>query len=700
MYWNRFPLLKLVLPFLAGVVFSDLFPFKGFHLGFIVCFFTISLLLVNYIRIKTLYHYRYLFGLLVIPAFFFAGTAMRIVKEESFTVAADLNCKTDTVGVYVLRLTEIPQQKSKSWKFFAQIQAVAVDSLRTTPACGILIYLAFDSLLPPPAYGDLIIAEGMLKTINPPKNPGEFDYQTFLRRKGIFYQMYIKQDGYKLLKADEGNRIISIAGKARHYLMSQLEKNGLAGDEYAVASAILLGYDDLLDPEQRKAYSGSGAMHVLCVSGLHVGVIYLVITLLLSKIAFLRKRKWLNAIIIFLIIWIYAIITGLSPSVLRASAMFSFVVIGGSLGRKTHIINSLAASAFFLMLIQPLIIFEVGFQLSYLAVIGIVFIQPFFSGLYNPANKILNYLWGLVSVSIAAQVATFPLATLYFHQFPNYFLLTNILVIPMSAAILYSGLASFIFMGVPYINTIVVWLLGISVKLMNLSVGFIEALPGAVTRDVFMNAQLCLMLYILFISLFAWLIFMRKHLVWVTSAFAVIMLVSSIQRQSGIITQKQLCIYSNSSSTSIEFSYAKSSIFLSDSIMCSDPNRQSFLCSGYRVLHGITDVKSVLMDTGSISLPLLRKTQHLINFSGYRLAVINKSCAEFNTDQSFKTNALLISDNPYLSLPELLHQYKPEVVLIAANNYPKNVNKWSLQLDSLGQKYHDINKGAFIVSIP
>ena len=246
--------------------------------------------------------------------------------------------------------------------------------------------------------------------------------------------------------------------KLRKSFINIFENQGISGRNFAVVTALVLGMDDYLDNDTRKEFSSAGAIHILCVSGLHVGVIYMVLNALLF---FLKRNKYaraLRSLILLIGIWFYAMLTGLAPAVLRAATMFSFVIIGTGIKRKAGVFNSLTVSAFILLLFNPFLIYNVGFQLSYAAVIAIVAIQPTIYQIWQPKNKIADNIWGITTVSVAAQLGTAPLGLFYFHQFPNYFIITNLIAIPLATLILYAGFLSVILSPLTIVAKCITWL--------------------------------------------------------------------------------------------------------------------------------------------------------------------------------------------------------------------------------------------------
>jgi competence protein ComEC len=334
------------------------------------------------------------------------GMLLTAMQKSKGQLAISANQKQE----YLLMITEEPSESAKSIKIVGDvfIQSINKNSSSTSAKC--LIYLAKDSLAKMLNYGDHLQINTRLSGINPPQNPHEFNYRKYLKNRNINHQAYLNKDAWQIIDHKQANPIKYYALKIRRHFLNTLTDSNLSESEFAVAAAILLGQDEILDDETRQDYAGAGAMHVLCVSGLHVGIIFLAFNLILS---FLKKKgtqKMIKTMLLILLIWSYALITGFSPSVLRATVMLSFIIVGEAFGKKGNIYNSIATSAFLLLLINPLMIMEVGFQLSYAAVIGIVSLYPQIKKqLYHP-NRIIDKTLSILIVSVAAQLGTFPLA--------------------------------------------------------------------------------------------------------------------------------------------------------------------------------------------------------------------------------------------------------------------------------------------------
>jgi len=517
------PMLKLFLPFAAGVLLRLNCPGCGFAPLWtgLLCLLVAAWFL--FFSSALSYGRRWVTGFASSLVLLICGTGVVEIRQRAFLTNHYRYEKQ--AEDFKARIISYPAERPRSYKVMAEIKLAGDSSDWKSVSGKILLYMeksdSAGSLKP----GEWIVFRAVPQGITNTGNPGSFDYKAYLSRRGVFFQAYLPDVNWLKVKELPKMSIGSVAARARMHMLGILARAGMDGDDYAVASAILLGYSDYLDPALRQAYSGSGAMHVLCVSGLHVGIVYLALSIMLGFLKRLRHGQALRSLIIVLAIWGYAMMTGLSPSVTRAATMFTFVSAGGLTRRRTPIYNTLAASAFFILIFNPGLIAEIGFQLSYLAVLGIVSIQPGLYGLlkfkFYPADK----AWALITVSIAAQLATFPLAMFYFNQFPSYFLLTNLLVIPLSFLIMVSGLLYFIVSPFAYLGLLAGRLLGLSIGFMNDAIRFIEDLPGAVVQGIFISQWQMWFIYLGIILLVIFFVLRRNYYFFAAlTAFLCVML--------------------------------------------------------------------------------------------------------------------------------------------------------------------------------
>ncbi len=376
--------------------------------------------------------------------------------------------------------------------------------------------------------GDQIFVSGKLSNFFENLNPGAFNYKAYMNDNGYAYKLWISN--MNILSRPRLS-LKRIAFQARSSLSSVLIQY-LQKRELGVTEALVLGQKRHLDQETKQAFAGVGAMHILAVSGLHVGLVFLLFNALLRPIKRLRKGDLIHTILLIVIILAYAGLTGFSPSVTRASLMFVLLSIGASFKRKANTYNIIFASAFLMLLYDSRLLFDIGFQLSYCAVLGIVYLYPRFFKLFHPNNWLGLKIWSLLCVSFAAQIATFPLSLYYFHQFPTYFLITNILVIPYAFVLLFGGFSLFavhfsISNYLPEISKTFGWCYQQLAWLLNESIQYLFALPNSTITNIEINLFEAVLIYglILFIALF--LRFFHRVFLW-SGLTIVIMLLSFV----------------------------------------------------------------------------------------------------------------------------------------------------------------------------
>jgi competence protein ComEC len=438
--FKEYPILKLLVGLIIGIIAAH----AGIELTIQWYYWLIGILVLGGLawpkKYLFNYNYRFISGFIIYFVFVLFGFLLYQFQSNSKQENYYGNLLSFD-NQYIVRIIDLPQQKPKSIKLFVEVHSVLSND-HLQPSIGkALIYLQNDSFAKQVYYGDLLAIDSDFSPIAASSNPDQFDYKSYLSLQDIHYQSYIRSGSWKLLEHTTGFDIKLFALKLRAKLIEILYANQLSEDELSVAAGMLLGVRDMLSPDLKQAYAGAGAMHILCVSGLHVGIIFLILNSVLGALNYRKSHRALKALLILSFIWFYALLTGLSPSVVRSATMFTFIVIGQNVNRHVNILGSLSASALVILVVQPNLLFDLGFQLSYSAVVSIVVLQKPIASLWNPPNLILDKAWQLIAVSVAAQIGTAPISLYYFHQFPNLFILTNLLVIPAAYLVINLGIA-------------------------------------------------------------------------------------------------------------------------------------------------------------------------------------------------------------------------------------------------------------------
>ncbi|NOY36332.1 MAG: ComEC family competence protein [Chlorobi bacterium] len=500
------PMLRLIIPFVTGIVIAVSFSIPWWILLFAIIVILFILAGFSFLPPSSRYKYNWISGFFLFLLFVAGGilrteAAKQVRQKNQHLLQADF-----IEGV----VTDFPVERTKTYRCRVKVSTYhEKDKFQKPAQAYILLYLYkgdnMSCLIP----GQRIWINSRITSIPYYHNPGEFNYRRFMLDQGVYGQVFAYKNQWGIVKGEKQVTLTGLAAGIRHSIVEKLKESGFNDRELAVAAALMAGERSLLDPQTKQVFSQSGAMHVLAISGLHVGILYYILYTLL---AFLERSKYgriLRITVVILVIWTYALVTGLSPSVVRASAMFSFFLFGDLIRQKSNSMNILASSAFLILLIHPFLIRSAGFQLSYLAVTGIIIF-------YHPVRMwgitgfiVWDKIWSLIAVSLAAQIGTAPLSIFYFHQFPVWFVFTNLLVIPLVTLIIYGFILWIITIPIAGLAGIMTTVLKFLISLLLKSVTLIQTLPVSVIPGLYPQPLMVLFLYGLIASAFLFLIYRR-----------------------------------------------------------------------------------------------------------------------------------------------------------------------------------------------
>ena len=658
-YWNKIPLFRILLPFLMGIILAFHFQFPSIFLCIITGATSLGILFISYFkRYFSSFSKRWIFGVLTNLLFLLFGM---LITQEQKPVNKRFHFEKYNPNASVVVLKEDIVAKAKSYKCEVEVIAVKSGNNWHYTEGKAILYLAKDTLAEFLTYGDKLFLNGKWNTIEDPSNPAQFNYKNFLFNSNITAQQYLQSTNWKLISFSENNTLRKLAFVYQKKLLTHLERY-FQNEELAVISALLLGYKDLLDRETIMIYSSSGAMHVLAVSGLHVGIIYLLLNSLFLFFEKFKYGKYLKAIFLILSLWAYALLTGLSPSVLRASTMFSFIIIGSALKRETNIYNTLAASAFVLLLYNPYILLQVGFQLSYAAVLGIVYLQPKLYRLMYTKYWLFDKIWAITTVSIAAQLVTFPLGMYYFHQFPNYFLLSNLFVIPLATFIIGGGVLLFVISAIPFLSGSLSWVVNKLLLYLNFSVQWVENLPYSLSLGISITIIETIIIYAIIILFFSSIIKRKARLFQLSFALAIFFMFLQIKEQYRTGKQQYFIVYDVPKERAIDFVDGNKNYFIADKNLYNDKSKMRFNIQHFRWERRVK--KSTLVSRVFKTNNYFRKDNY-IKFFNKKILLWDNDFVKPTTHLDF--DYIVVSDKIKLDL--------------------KNINCKILIIDSLVPKY-------------
>jgi competence protein ComEC len=661
--WIPYTFVRIVLFFGGGIALGVYLPDSlpevptELLLAGLVLLYLVATFFFKY-RKRTLFNP----GFIALPAVFLAGYVHVLLQTESHQ-PNHLITVTTPIRYYKAVITKYTEEKERSWKVEAKVLEVNTTGWHTHEG-KIILYFAKNEFKHPYRYGDILLIRGSPQLVQKPSNPGEFDYERFLSFRNIYHQHFLKAENVLYLKNDPPSTIMAYALRARDWADKTLKSFVEGEREQAIASALVLGVVDGLDNELLNAYAATGAMHVLAVSGLHISIIYMILLWMLKPLYKFRSGPWILAVISLFVLWGYAFITGLSPSVLRAVTMFSFMAIARPTHQSTNIYNTLAASAFCLLVFDPYLIMSVGFQLSYLAVLGIVYLQPGFYQLWEPRSWLSDEVWKITSVSIAAQIATFALGLLYFHQFPNYFLLSNLLVIPGSFVVLILGIVILVVSFVSALASILGLLLMWVIKLLNIVVFTVEAFPFSLIEDIHITTFQCWLLMGIIITFI--LLFEYKRFYYSTAALVGVILFSVLQWNYFMqkIDLQKITVYNVHGHSAIDFIDRGNAYFLTDSILRHEAGKIRFHIRPNRLEAGAYEVCS------QEKLPFVHSLPGAQLIRWRKMTIVHVTGKDFVWPPGFQPDWLVIGNNSLKDIARFSsHLGNTKVILDSSNSF-------------------------------
>jgi competence protein ComEC len=699
--FHRFTPLRITIPFILGIVImirsGTVYP-VGYLPGIPILIFL--LLLPAYLFFRTSYRFRWVYGLLVNIALFLTGAYLvastRIHNQPPPNQEAELSRNS----LLLCRIELSPVARTNS--FTAHTKVVSrLDSLGKWQKVDrkAILYFKTDSLSTNLHYGDMILVSGALRPVPATSNPDAFNYRQYLQNQGIYFQLFVEPEQWKYVGIGEHNPIKAGAELCRNEFLDVFRLFGIEGQEFALAAALLLGSRDFLEKETEKEFSNAGAVHVLSVSGLHVGIMYVVIDKLLFFLKRGRISRKLHHVLIILCIWAYAFISGLPSSVIRAAMMFSLVAAGNMMKRNPENYNILAVAAFLQLLIDPFEITRVGFQLSYLAVLGIFAFYKPLNELISPKNGLAAWTWSIIAVSIAAQLVTFPLGSYYFHMFPVYFLLTNMIVVPLAAVITYFAVFLLIAGAAGLSFHWLAWPLNWSLRFMIDAVEWIQNIPGAVIDQIVFSQFQVMLIYVFIASLFAWLILSYRKIAFILPLCILVFSLSLLGQQFDRLTTSEIVVYSIPGHTAIDLIHKRKTVFLCDSVLTGIPGKVNYSAGQHRLMAGVNSLQVFELDDVADNTDVeIEKLGPFIYFYGKSLAIIDREWKDIQPSDRFKADIGIITGLPRVKFEDILTQIIMKQIIIDSSIPAYKADKIRESCMNAGIPCHSVRKdGAFVM---
>lgn len=651
----QFPIVRITLCLIAGI-FSAFYIRPSLTIAFLAL--GISLLVCGYAFYKSnkTFTPNSSFGMALYLVFFSIGITTTLLHDESLHqnhyTQSESNFDKDQNIQLIIR--EKLKNSAKYNRYFAEV--VSIENQGT---CGkILLNIKKDSIETTLSVGNQLLVYDQLQKHFKPNNPNQFDYGKYLEIKGVHAQIYTDPTAVKIgSKIEKG--ITFYTANFRNTIIQNLAKSGFKKEELAVVTALILGQQQDISPEVLRDYQYAGAVHILSVSGLHVGFILLFISFLLQPIPNTTLGNTSRLLLTIVSLWLFAFVAGLAPSVVRSTVMFSFIAIGMHLKRENNSFHTAIVSLFLILLFEPMFLFDIGFQLSYLAVFFILWLQPLLDKVWQPRNKVLGYFWSILTVSFAAQIGTLPLSIYYFHQFPGLFFITNLVLIPFLSAIMALGTLLMILAYFNWIPELLSKTVEILITLTNTIISKIAAIESFVLQNIPLSFSMMLIGYLLIIS---WTIWIEKPK-FNKLLFA---LGSVLLFQTILFTTKW---NSENNREFVVFNVMKKSI-----IAIKNGSAIALYTSEEIAKNSFEERMLQTYATAKYSkIEVIKPIVNTFLFAHKKILLIDSTSA-YKT--SIQPDIVILSQSPKVNLERLLEIQKPELIIADASNYKSYIALW------------------------
>lgn len=671
---GQIPALKALIPFIFGIICYPIFIEYGWTLTIILVCCWIGICVIHCVPWKLRKRLApSLFPILFSILWFIGGIVLSYhtdLRNHTNHLSNFLDKSSHWQGI----LKTEPQKKKNGWT--VQVEVIgSVNNHTVRQAKGLVsVWLKDNEKVNQLQTGTSILFKNKLEKIVDNASPGNFSFAKWQAKKQVYHHVFLYEKDWKILKQPSQYNLQVYLSKIRNHCVHVLENFIPIKSSSALAQAMTLGIRSDIDPSLMQAYSATGIIHLIAISGLHVGLIYLLLNQIIGL--FRIRNKLCNLILLLSGVWAFTLLTGAGPSVCRAATMCSFLVIGKSFSKRPQTLNSVAASALMLLLIEPRWIYEIGFQLSYSAVLGIGTFQPILQKLVYLENRLLRLLWDTTTVTWSAQAFTFPLVLYYFHQFPLVFWASNLVVVPMAACILYTCIAILLFSWLTPAAVFLGAILSGWLHWINEWIFLLSQLPFAVKKNVFIELETCIFIVSCMLLLAFWLVKPSKWIIRYTFLISIIWACSQTLQFSQSLKRKEVWIFPEEKDFSAW-------------LIIKNESRVIF---PYKSISPTSSNALLSMNTHPNSIALNTEKDITWSERNCRILVID--------DEKSFNNVLLAEPSTYLIVNKIpkkvnyswLKINRAATLVWTPNLSSKELWKWKKAADSLHLRHHDLKK--------
>jgi competence protein ComEC len=684
---KKYPFVRLLIALMIGII-AEWYLSIPFIIPAIGCCITIffligfSLFLTSFRK----FYWNWLRGIMFL--LFFAFIGMLITWQQNIQNSKEWYGKIYSPGDYVLvTINEPLVEKTNSYKALATVYEINKKEHWLVAKGNLLVYFKKDSAKPTLQYGSFIVFKKDIQAIQNSGNPAAFNYNRYCLFQNITGQVFLSNKDYETLSLKNINGFQQLLYNIRSWALNVLRQNIHSQKDLGIAEALLIGYRNDLDKELVQAYSNTGVVHIIAISGLHIGIIYSSLLMFFSLFRSSKAKRIIEPIFILAIIWLFTLVAGAAPSVLRSAVMFTCIVIGKFLNKNGNIYNTLAASAFILLIINPFYLWDVGFQLSYAAVIGIVLFFKPISNLFYFKNLLLCKIWQLSAVSLAAQIFTLPLVIYHFHQIPLLFLFSNLVAVPVSGIILFEELVLFCFSWWHAAASFIGNITALSVKAMNNFIEHIDAIPFSVWNGLHVSIVQLLLMFIAVILFSIWLL--NRNTKVLVPGLACIALFFVIHDTDLIHHKRQqkMIVYNVQGKSAVDLISGPSCVYAGDSVALTDAVISNFSIKSSRT-------KDRVYTNDNTLLPCINN--YIIKADTLKILMLDDVNLTASTKNKIKLDVLILSQNFKQSPKELNNLFDCNYIVADASVPSWKSVKWKKDFEQLHLRFYSVaQQGAF-----
>jgi competence protein ComEC len=682
-FWSSLPMLRLLLPFISGILVQWYLHFSIAWLWQCGIVFSVLLFAFLLMPVHKKFQWLPLSGILLQALFLIAGGLL--------VYAHDIRNDEAWIGHFPeatlvqLKLEEPLSEKPNSYKALASVQYAYQNEIWKPAKGKVILYLKKKEIDTALSYGSQVMISLRLQEIRNADNPGSFDYKRYSLFQGITHQVYLTRNDLVVLPRKESGYMKKQIYASRDLIIHILRQYITGVKESGLAEALMIGYKQDLDKELVEAYSNTGVVHIIAISGLHLGIIYMML-LFITRPLQRKHMHWIRFLILIAGLWGFSLLAGAQPSVLRSAVMFSCMALSTVLHRRNSIYNTMALSAFLLLCADPFWLWNLGFQLSYCAVLSILlFFRPIYHWFYFP-NRSIQFLWQLAAVSIAAQILTLPISIYHFHQFPLLFLLANLVAVPLATIVLIGCILLCFTSFIPWLASFVGYILTFLIRFMNLHIERLDEVSFAVWEDLHIDIGQMILLYLSIAAIAIGLLHKNKRMWWVAIGCGLIFF--ALRSYSFIHTaaQQKLIVYNVPKLQAIDLVDGHQVRFIGSPLLTNDDFLYNFHIRPSRILHRTQDVVNI-------------SNNKALQWQGRKILIVDTTVQVHAGSVKQRMDLLILSGNPRLYLDTFQNAFDIGQLVIDGAVPAWKAKLWKADAARLSIPcHHVVEKGAFVMN--